>query len=173
MASKDRRFASGPLLLSALALGTAFASPLAAKDSLGVYSSWAAFRDPGTPRCYAIAKPSSATTRRDYAPFASIATWPKSSVRNQLHLRLSREIADSATIRLTIGDKRFDLTGGGGDAWAKDPRMDAAIVAAMRSATRMSVRTRDKGGRAFTDRYQLAGAATAIDAALLGCARLR
>ncbi len=173
MASFKQRFISRALLLSALALGAILASPLAAKDSLGVYSSWAAFRDPGTPRCYAIAKPSSATTRRDYAPFASIATWPKNSIRNQVHLRLSRAIADSATIRLTIGDKQFDLTGGGGDAWAKDASMDAAIVAAMRSATRMSVRARDRGGRAFTDRYQLAGAATAIDAALLGCAKLR
>ncbi|MEL6877363.1 MAG: hypothetical protein AAGL68_04610 [Pseudomonadota bacterium] len=149
------------------------ALPASAKDSLGVYSSWAAFRDPGAPRCYAIAKPSSATTRRDYSPYASVASWPARSIRNQFHIRLSRELATNARIRLAIGSKRFNLTGGGGDAWAKDAAMDAAIIAAMRSATQMSVRARDKSGRAFTDRYQLAGAATAIDAALLGCAELR
>ena len=38
-------------VLSLLAL----ASPLAAKDSLGVFGDWGAFRDPAVPRCYAIA----------------------------------------------------------------------------------------------------------------------
>jgi hypothetical protein len=31
------------------------AGPLAAKDSLGVFSDWGSFRDPQVPRCYAIA----------------------------------------------------------------------------------------------------------------------
>ena len=39
-----------PLILLALA------SPLAARDSLGVFGQWGAFRDPDVPRCYAIAK---------------------------------------------------------------------------------------------------------------------
>ena len=51
--------------------------------------------------------------------------------------------------------------------------MDAAIVAAMRSAGAMSVSARDAAGRRFTDRYSLAGAATAMDAATVGCARIR
>jgi hypothetical protein len=37
----------------------------------------------------------------------------------------------------------------------------------------MSVQTRDARGRGFADTYALRGAATAIDAAALGCARLR
>ncbi len=148
------------------------ASPLAAKDSLGVFDNWAAFRDPGTPRCYAIAKPSSASQRRDYSPYASVAIWPRRDIRNQVHIRLSREMADGSAIRLTIGDRSFDLTGGGGDAWAQDDRMDAAIVAAMRSGQRMSVQAQAASGARFTDRYQLAGIATAIDAATVGCARL-
>jgi len=72
-----------------------------------------------------------------------------------------------------LGGQRFELTGGGGDAWAEDRRMDAAIIAAMRSATSMSVSSRDTAGRLFTDEYSLAGAATAMDAATVGCARLR
>ena len=69
--------------------------------------------------------------------------------------------------------QRFTLTGGGGDAWARDKAMDAAIVAAMRSAESMTVSARDARGRAFWDTYRLAGAATAMDAASVGCARLR
>ena len=74
---------------------------------------------------------------------------------------------------LSVGDRRFALVAGQGDAWAQDPRADAAIIAAMRSASSMSVQTRGANGRGFADTYRLRGAATAIDAAALGCARLR
>lgn len=149
------------------------AVPLQARDSLGVYSTWAAFRDPAVPRCYAIAKARPSTQLRDYDPSASIGTWPKRKIRGQLHLRLSRKLSPGAAISLRIGNKSFDLTGGGGDVWARDQTMDAGIVAAMRSASSMIVRSRDTRGRRFSNTYDLAGAATAIDAATVGCARIR
>jgi len=162
----------------ALAAVLAFlAAPLAARDSLGVFGEWGAFRDPSTPRCYAITAaeiaPRSGPSQRTQAPFASIGTWPRRNVRGQVHLRLSRTTAQSAAISLSVGTQRFALTGGGGDAWAQDRRMDAAIVAAMRSAGSMSVSARDRAGNRFTDRYSLDGAATAMDAATVGCARIR
>lgn len=156
-----------PLLLLALPV------PAGAKESLGVFSTWAAFRDSDVPRCYAIAMPGRSTRQRDYEPYATIGTWPKRQVRNQFHLRLSRRIAPDRPITLRIGRQRFRLAGGGGDAWAQDRRMDAAIVAAMRSAATMVVYARDRRGRSFSDRYDLAGAETAMDAATVGCARVR
>lgn len=149
------------------------AAPLGAKESLGVFDGWGAFRDPGAGRCYAIAVPETNRVRRDYAPFASVGTWPRRGVRGQLHLRLSRRLAAQPAITLAIGGRRFALIGGGGDAWAVDRTMDAAIIAAMRSAGSMSVSASDKAGRRFTDRYLLAGAATALDAATVGCAQMR
>jgi hypothetical protein len=163
----------GALLVFAL-----IASPLAAKDSLGVFGQWGAFRDPQVPRCYAIAAAdaelrASARNAREHAPFASVGTWPKRAVRGQLHFRLSRNLAGSPRIALSIGGRRFELNGGGGDAWAKDRTMDAAVVSAMRSAGSMSVSATDSAGRRFTDRYSLDGAATAMDAATVACARVR
>ena len=150
------------------------AAPLAAKDSLGVFGEWGAFRDPQVPRCYAIAAAeANPRAARDNQPFASVGTWPRRQVRGQLHIRLSRNLATSPGISLSVGGQRFALTGGGGDAWAADQRMDAAIVAAMRSASSMTVSARDRAGRRFTDRYSLDGAATALDAATVGCARIR
>ena len=150
-----------------LALGALLVTPVAAKDSLGVYSGWAAFRDERPMRCYAIAQPA-----RDAASgtSASIANWPKSAIRGQLHLRLSREVRNGASPTLRIGATRFALVANGRNAWAKDGRMDAAIVAAIRSGRRMSVSALDTNGRRFTDRYALEGAASAIDAATVGCA---
>jgi hypothetical protein len=181
------------------------ASPALAKDDLGVFGQWAAFRDPKVPRCYAIvaaepasrsssatrgsagnARPSSAkrgsaasrsssATRgsADGTAYADIATWPKRAVRSQVHFRLSRTLHASPRLTLAIGSQRFELTGGGADAWASDKAEDAAIVAAMRSAPRMSLSAVDAAGRRFTERYSLDGVATAMDAATVGCARMK
>ena len=147
------------------------ANPLAAKDSLGVFSDWGAFRDPSVPRCYAIAKPTPSRLSRDHEPFATIGTWPRRQIRGQVHFRLSRMLAKTPSIQLRIGSQRYELAGGGGDAWAKDRTMDAAIVAAMRSAQSMTIRATDSRGRRFSNSYSLSGAATAMDAATLACSR--
>jgi hypothetical protein len=159
--------------LSTLALIALAAGPLAAKDSLGVFSNWGAFRDPAVPRCYAIAKPDANRGAIEYEAYASVGTWPKRALRNQLHFRLSRRVSPAGTISLRVGNQSFEMTGGGGDAWAKDRTMDAAIVAAMRSAGAMILTARDRNGRIFNDSYNLAGAATAMDAATVGCAKLK
>lgn len=149
------------------------AAPAQARDSLGVFAGWGAFRDPATPRCHAIAQAEPSTLQRDFQPYADVATWPRKQVRGQVHFRLSRRTAPGSAITLSLGGQRFALVGGGGDAWAADKRMDAAIVAAMRSAGEMTVNARDASGRGFSNTWRLAGAATAMDAATIGCARLR
>jgi hypothetical protein len=156
-----------PALVACLAL----AAPAVARDSLGLYATWGAFRDPVAPRCYAIAMADPSQQQRDYQPFAAVGTWPRRGVRNQIHFRLSREVSGSAPIVLAIGDRRFVLTGGGGDAWAATNGDNAAIVATMRSAPRMQVSARDTRGRSFANLWPLAGAASAMDAAAIGCAR--
>lgn len=144
-----------------------------------MFGEWAAFRDAEVPRCYAIAaaepqrSSSAARGSAQNAAYADVATWPRRGVRGQVHFRLSRELHENPRLSLTIGGERFALTGGGIDAWAEGPRADAAIVAAMRSASRMSVSAVDRSGRRFTDRYGLDDAATAMDAATVGCARIR
>lgn len=148
------------------------ASPAFARDSLGMFETWGAFRDPATPRCYAIARPVKRAGRVSPG-FAAVGIWPRQKVRGQVHFRLSRNRADKAPVTLTVGERRFTLVAGRSDAWAADARGDATIIAAMRSASSMSIQTRDAQGRAFADAYALRGAATAIDAAALGCARLR
>ena len=149
-------------LLLALALQAAATS----RQALGIYDLWGAFRDAAPARCYAIAEP----VGRRRGPFASIATWPSEGARNQLHIRLSRPRAPSARVTLSIGERRFELLAGDADAWSPDPRTDAAIVTAIRSGRSMSVETVSARGAPFADTYALRGAATAIDAAAVGCA---
>lgn len=160
-------------ILPSLLVLALLAVPAQARDSLGMFEGWGAFRDPAVPRCYAIAIAEPSRLQREYQPYATIGSWPKRRVRGQVHFRLSRRLAPQGRVVLSLGGQRFELAGGGGDAWAADQRMDSAIVAAMRSATRMTVSAHDASGRRFANTWQLAGAATAMDAALIGCASLR
>ena len=151
-----------------LAFALALQAAATGRQALGVYDRWGAFRDAAPARCYAIAEP---LRRSPARPFASIATWPTEGARNQLHIRLSRPRAPSARVTLSIGERRFELLAGDADAWSPDSRTDAAIVTAIRSGRSMSVETVSARGAPFADTYALRGAATAIDAAAVGCAR--
>lgn len=164
-----RRWASLFLIAAAMPALAIAASPTA----LGVFDGWGAFRDPATPRCYALAAPAATIGRPQVKAYASVGYWPKSRIRGQFYVRLSKARAPGRELRLTIGSRRFILTGNGAHGWASDTRMDAAIIAAMRSAPSMSVESGTPTGGAIADTYRLRGAATAIDAAALGCANIR
>ncbi len=152
------------VLAVGLLAGTA---PAAARNTIGIYKGWGAFRDASPDRCFAIARPVMAGGRS--SGFASVATWPKRGLRASLYVRLSRERDRSAGMTLTVGERRFALVANGLDAWAGDAPSDRAIVAAMRLGRSMSVEAVGVGGRPFVDVYALSGAATAIDAAVLAC----
>jgi hypothetical protein len=121
------RVVAGVLLLALVA------APAFARDSLGVFERWAAFRDPASRsaalRCYAIAEPEGGN-----GAYATIAFWPQARVRGQYYVRLPRAAAAGTTASLTLGSRRFALIARGTGLWAADARADAAIVAAMRSA---------------------------------------
>ena len=153
-------------LLAALLI----AAPLGARTTLGTFDGWAAFRDENPARCFAIAEPVRGGGGR-WRPFASVGSWPRAGVRGQFYLRLGRARRSDAPVTLLIDDRRFALVAGASDAWAPDARTDGAIVAAMRSARSMSVAAVAATGGGFAETYVLKGAATAIDAAALGCAR--
>lgn len=160
------------LFLTILALAPP-AAIAAQRDALGVFDGWGAFRDPATPRCYAISRPDAIIGTPQVKGFATIGYWPKSRLRGQFYVRLTKARSPASELRLTIGSRRFILTGNGIHGWASGPRMDAAIVAAIRTSPSMSVESISASGSAIADTYKLRGAATAIDAAALGCAAPR
>jgi len=163
------------LLVLGLMLGVMFAAaaPLAAKDRLGVYQGWAAFRDPDTPRCYAISEPEETIRTPTRSAYISVGFWPDRKVTHQLYVRLSRDRSANSGVTLSAGGRRFRLKADSSAAWAADRRMDLAIVAAIRSATSLSIETIGRDGRSIVDAYALRGAPSAIDSAALGCAGLK
>ena len=160
---------------AAILVGVLIGLPMAAgaRDVLGVFQRWGAFRDTEQARCFAVAQPlAGGWEASPWRPFAAIGYWPRQSLRGQINIRLSHQLAEGTGATLAVGEQRFVLKGGGADVWAADRRADAAILAALRSGRMMIVAGRAKAGGTFSDRYDLRGAATAIDAAALGCARL-
>lgn len=153
------------------------AEAAAARDLLGVYQGWAAFRDVGTgagavagpKRCYAIAAPDDVAGRAVRKPFVAVGIWPARGVTGQLHVRLSRDRSQNAAVTMTLGGRSFTLTGGRSDVYAASRRMDATIIAALRGASSLSIESVGDNGRPLVDAYSLRGAPSAIDAARIGC----
>ncbi len=156
------------LVLAALALaGTAVA-----RDSLGVFGNWGAFRDPAVPRCYAIAAAEKRVGRKqDFQPYFTVGYWPSRGIRGAVHVRLARRLAAGSKVTVSFPEANFTLQTGQADAWPADQTTNAGIIAQIRSAGSMVVIARAADGRSFRDRYALQGAATAIDAAALGCSK--
>ena len=147
------------------------AGPALARDRLGVWNDWGAFRDAAVPRCYAIAMAADSPGKtRETAPYFTIANWPRRGIHGEIHLRLSRATAPGRPVTLSLGGQKFPLVSGGIDAWAPDRRGDAAVIALLRGNGDAVVTATARDGRPVRDVYHLAGAASAIDAANLGCA---
>lgn len=149
------------------------AGPVLARDSLGIFETWGSFRDSGPLHCYAIAEPIDESGAGRWRPFATISHWPEKNVRGQLHIRLSRARRNDADVMLVIGDRKWRLVAGASDAWSPTANHDSFILAKMRAARSMRVSSVAANGAGFVDTYSLKGAATAIDAAALGCASTR
>ena len=159
-------------LCGSVALALLASSPAFARDSLGIYDNWGAFRDAKPFRCYAIAEPEAETSGK-WQPFASVSWWPGNTVRGQLHVRLSRELRRGSDVFLVAGGRKWRLSAGKFDAWSPSPRHDAFILARLRASGSMSVSSVSAKGNGFADTYTLKGAASAFDAAALGCAKAR
>jgi len=141
----------------------------AQQQSLGIFGMWGAFGGGG--RCYAISQPFRGPAAEAWRPFVAVGHWPGRRISGQLHVRLSREKRVGSAVLLRIDGRSFQLRGGGRDAWAPDARGDDEILAAMRTGIEMVIETRSTRGLLVRDQYRLRGAATAMDAAALACAR--
>jgi hypothetical protein len=153
-------------LLPVLMTATAAA---AQQQLLGVFGMWGAFSGGG--RCYAISQPYRGPDAEGWRPFVAVGHWPGRRISGQLHVRLSREKRPGSAVLARIDGRSFQLRGGGRDAWAPDARADDEMMAAIRTGIDMVIETRSTRGLLVRDHYRLRGAATAMDAAALACAR--
>lgn len=170
-ARKTAKKARPAALLTLLVAACVSSTNLSARENLGIYSQWGVFRTPSPKSCYAIATPGTISRGGTDKPYVSITNWPARNIRSQVYFRLSRTPLRSASVTVTVGRKSFSLLTRGNNAWPKDAAADAAIVASMRTSRKMTITARTTRGTRFTESYDLEGAASALDAVSLACAR--
>ncbi len=158
-------------LAACLCLALASAASAASSRLIVARGAWASF-DRGQ-ACEAVAKPLAPVRKQQVQPFVAIAFDRAGPRQGQLFAQLRRPARAGSSVIVTVGDQPFLLIARGASAWSKDPRQEAAILAAMRVAGGMRIEGRDSAGRRMADRYLLDGAPTAIDAAAAACSRPR
>ncbi|MCY7339745.1 MAG: hypothetical protein LH465_07340 [Sphingomonas bacterium] len=152
------KFLSG-VLLWCVGQAALAAAPLQVVTAAG---RWAALRGPDQCDAASLAVLPATRTR---GPGRASLSFDRAQRRGQFAALLSRPVAPRSSVMLTIGETPFLLVARGAAAWSRGSAQDAAIIAAMRSASGMRIAARAATGARFVDRYELAGAPTAIDAA--------
>ncbi len=130
--------------------------------------SWAAIDRGGA--CDAQTRAIRIAAKGKVQAIAGFAFTPDRRRWGEFHARLSRLPRPDSSVMLTVGTRQFLLVSRGGWAWSRGPLQEQAIIEAARGASGMRIEGRDASGRRFADRYLLAGAPTAIDAAAARCA---
>jgi len=153
------------LLVAAILL---CAFPATAAELLFAHGNWAALRF--GERCEARSKAVSSSGTAKPTAYAGITFDSGPGVHGQFYIHLSRPQRSGSTVMLNVGGQPFLLVGRSDWAWSRSADQASSIVAAARIAGSMSAESRDSSGRRFVDRFGLAGAPTAIDAAAAACA---
>ncbi len=127
---------------------------------------WAALEFGG--RCEARSRP--LWFMQGTEPYAGFAFDRSGRPHGQFYVHLGRAARAGASVIAAIGDQPFLLSGKGDWAWSANAAQQQAILNAARYGQQMRIDSRDSSGRRIVDRYDLSGAATAIDAAAAACA---
>ena len=135
---------------------------------IGVSGAWAAVDRRSS--CEALTRSPYPATRTRGVATAGFRFTPDRRQWGQFHVALSRVPRGGATVILDIGRQPFLLVARGRDAWSRGTAQDQAILETLRSAAAMKVTSRSTTGARFTDRFEVRGAATAIDMAAARCA---
>lgn len=132
---------------------------------------WAAFDRGAT--CEAVSRSLLVPPKGQAQPYVTVSFDRARRVAGQLMVAFKRPLRAGSSAVLTIGNQPFLLVVRGDRAWSRGPAQETAILASLRSAGGMRVESRDPAGRRMVDRYLLAGAPTALDAAAAACSRSR
>ena len=147
----------------------ALAAPTAAAPSiLFAGGGWAAI-DRG-PSCEAATHALGPTVKNRPRGLARFVFTPDRRRWGEFSARLSRQPRSGSSVMVRIDQQRFLLVTRGTSAWSRGGLQEQALIAAVRGTGGMRIEGRDAAGLRFVDRYGLAGAATAIDAAAARCA---
>jgi invasion protein IalB len=154
------------------------AKPAAAGEQptlLGQYGDWGAYKATpgGKPVCFAIAKPTSATTdppgRKRDASYLFVSTRPAEKVRNEVSAIVGYPQKPTAGTTASIGSASFVMYPQNDGAWIKNAAEEAKMVDTMRKGADLIIRSESSRGTKTTDTYSLKGIGEALDKVAQEC----
>jgi hypothetical protein len=138
-------------------------APALARDSLGLFGDWGAFKQRGS--CYATTASTSDAQGRKAPAFLTITRWAGN--RNpQVMLGLG---TNAKSAKLSAGGQGFTPQVRGDAAWMPDSRGDALLIAALSGSSTATVSMISPRNNRLTDRYSLKGFNEAWRAVQTGC----
>ena len=167
------RFLAGFLVLATLAILPVGASAQEQK-LLGRFGDWEAFtQGSGDGKvCYMVSKPQEASLRsRRGDIFFLVNHWPGRQEFDVVQVDIGYTFKDRSEVEVTIGSDTWKLFTKGGNAWTYKPQDDAALVAALRKGSRMTVKGTSSRNNPTSDRYSLRGTTAAHKAIDKACPR--
>lgn len=143
--------------------------PTAQAVLLGQFDGWGAYKAmPGGKKvCFALAKPSSATTepankKRDPS-YAFISTRPAEKVKNEVSVIVGYAQKSGVDASATIGSTTYVMYTQNDGAWVKNAADEVKMVSAMRSGGDLVVKSESAKGTKSVDTFALKGITGALD----------
>ena len=146
-----------------VALSSLVATGLSAQaiKRLGLYESWEAnVSGSGAQQvCFIVSEPNKkepADAKRGTIQ-AFVTHRPSDKARDVVSVTLGYPVKPGTDVRVTIGNRTFDLFSKGESAWTKDNAADKALVTAMTNGNTLIVAGESERGTKTVDTYSLRG----------------
>jgi len=136
---------------------------------LGQFGDWGAYKAaPGGKRvCFALAKPTSATTEPAGRPrdpsYAFISTRPAEKVKNEVSVIVGYTQKLNFDASASVGTTNYVMYTQNDGAWIKNAAEEAQMVDTMRKGGELVVKSESGRGTKTTDVYSLKGMAQALE----------
>jgi hypothetical protein len=177
------KWASG-LAICGLALAIASAMPMPGRAAtspkqIGTFGGWSAYsltdEKAKTKTCYVVARPASTEPKGAKRAEASVLVTHRQGDASNIEINVNAgyNYKKDSKVELAVGKEKFQLTtfdkpGYKDSAFAPEGK-DAAVVAAMEKAPKMTVKGVSDHGNETTDTYSLSGLSAALKAIRGAC----
>ncbi len=143
---------------------SALASPATARENLGVFGNWGAFKERGA--CYAIAVPTQSEAGKRSEPYITVSQFLPAGSAPQIMVATG---ASSRTVSVRAGGQNFRPTVRNESAWMPDSRGDQLMIQAFMASSSVNVEITTARGNHLFDRYALTGFGDAWKTAQAAC----
>jgi invasion protein IalB len=155
----------------------AAAPAAAAPATIGTFKAWSAYMssEAGDKTCFAAAQPQDSKYSRTISTrgdaFFMITTIPSKNIRNEASTIIGYPFKAGSAVTANVDGTDFKMffnDATGETSWAMQDQ-EAALVAAMKKGTKLSVKSTSSRGTEVTDNYSLSGISAALDAVAKEC----